>query len=424
MFLKTHLIILLILTIVISHQLHSQTAVPWLLVQPSPELNGMAGAYTALPTDDPYGSYYNPAQIGNFGRHENFAVHFYLNDVTWLPQFGQLNFSDMSYTNLAFGLGFNLQKIYPKVPLSIGLGYIRTRFEIQDNVVTDQNGVRIGTFSSIESVNAFSIGLTVDYVLLFSIGYTFKHINSQLFDEELQVGAERGDGESSANAGDFGLQLVLPILKSYEYFSEKKTAINNKFQPFLDLALGYTLANIGDGMTYINEAEANPFPHQARMGYSISTGLKQITPDINIGLFSFDWSSEARDLLVQWDAAGFEYQSSPGDIKFWDHVILAKSDENVQIHQGWRISALETIRYSRGRFQFQYSTEFQKTWGLVISTIGLLKYLNTLTNDDTIDYISKHFELRYSQSSLLTDDDPDNDNNGTFRGLALYLFGF
>lgn len=382
----------------------------------------MAGAYTALPTDDPYGTYYNPAQIGNFGRSTNFAAHFYLNDVTRLSQFGQLNFLDMFYNSTALGLGYNLQKIYPKVPLSIGLGYIRTNYEIKRHHVTDENGNDLGTFTSLESVDAFSIGLTLDYVVLFSLGYTFKQIDSQLFDRHIQVGAETRGGSSNANAGDFGLQLILPLIKSYEYFSEKKVLIRNKLQPVLDISLGYTLSNIGDGMTYIDESRPDPLPRQARLGYAVSVGFKQITPDINIRLFRFDWSSEARDILIQRDPAGFTYRSSPGDIKFWDHVILAKSDEDVQIYQGWRLGAFESIRYSRGRFQSLYSNEFQKTWGLVISTKGLSKYLKTLSNNNIVGFILKHFELRYSQSSFETDNDPEN--NGTFHGLALYIFGF
>ena len=131
---NTYLIIMLLFTFLFSHTVHSQTALPWLLVQPSPELNGMAGAFTALPTDDPYGSYYNPAQIGNFSRNTNFAAHFYLNDVTWLPEYRVFNFQDLAYNNIAFGLGYNLQNIYPKEPLSIGLCYIRTSFEIQNHV--------------------------------------------------------------------------------------------------------------------------------------------------------------------------------------------------------------------------------------------------------------------------------------------------
>ena len=419
---NTYLIIILLITFLFSHRVHSQTALPWLLVQPSPELNGMAGAFTALPTDDPYGSYYNPAQIGNFSRNTNFAAHFYLNDVTWLPEYRIFNFQDLAYNNIAFGLGYNLQNIYPKVPLSIGLGYIRTSFEIQNHHVTDENGNDLGTFTSLETVDAFSIGLTLDYVVLFSLGYTFKHISSDRSDRNIQVGAEMSDDHYSVNAGDFGAQLILPILKSYEFFSENKTVINNNFQPVLNISLGYAISNIGDKITYNADVQPDLLPRQARVGYAISAGLKQTTPDFNINLISFDWSSEARDLLVQWSDDKWEYQNSPGEIKFWDHVILAKSDDDVQIYQGWRLGVFETIRYSQGRFKSLYPDEFQKTWGLVISTKGLLKYLNTLTNDDTIDYISKHFELRYSQSSLLTDDDPDN--NGSFHGLALYIFGF
>lgn len=416
---KIRSLVFFIVIFFLTNGLHSQTAAPFLLIQPSPELNGMAGAFTALPTDDPFGSYYNPAQIGNFGRHNNFAVHLYLNDMTWVPQF---NFSNMTFNNFGIGLGYNFQKIYPKVPLSVGVGYIKTRLELINNHVTDENGNDLGSFTSLETVDAFSIGITLDYVVLFSLGYTFKIIESDLFDRHLQVGSETRGGNSTANAGDFGLQLVFPLIKSYEYFSEKKVSISNRIKPFLDLSFGYTLSNIGDGMNYIDELHFYPLPRQAKMGYAVSVGLKQITPDINISYFTFDWSSEARDILIERNLTGFTYNSSPGNIKFWDHVILAKSDDDVKIYQGWRIGVFESIRYSRGRFQHLYSDDFQKTWGLVVSTKGIFKYLNTLSNNKTLEYISRHFELRYAQSSFETENDPDN--NGTFHGLALYVSEF
>jgi hypothetical protein len=175
-------------------------------------------------------------------------------------------------------------------------------------------------------------------------------------------------------------------------------------------------------MSYIDEHWDIPLPRQARLGYSITVGMAKMTPNMILNLFSFSWSSEARDLLVQWAASGYSYQSSPGDIKIWDHVILGKSDDNIQIHQGWNVQLFETVTYSRGKYQYLYQNQFQKTWGLVVSTNGLFKYLNNPNGDNTFDFISKHFELRYSQSSLVSDHESASD--GTFHGLAIYVFGF
>ncbi|MEJ2055283.1 MAG: hypothetical protein P8X42_15315, partial [Calditrichaceae bacterium] len=38
------------------------------LYPPSASLNSAGGAFTALPTDDPFGFYYNPAQLGQFSQ--------------------------------------------------------------------------------------------------------------------------------------------------------------------------------------------------------------------------------------------------------------------------------------------------------------------------------------------------------------------
>ena len=41
-----------------------EAAVPFLLLQPSPSLSAMGQTGTALPTEDPFGFIWNPAQLG------------------------------------------------------------------------------------------------------------------------------------------------------------------------------------------------------------------------------------------------------------------------------------------------------------------------------------------------------------------------
>ena len=41
-----------------------EAAVPFLLQNPSPSLNAMGATGTALPTEDPFGFIWNPAQLG------------------------------------------------------------------------------------------------------------------------------------------------------------------------------------------------------------------------------------------------------------------------------------------------------------------------------------------------------------------------
>ena len=64
-----------ILTFVLQNVSLSQgeAAVPFLTVPVSPLLNGMGATGTSLPTDDPFGFLYNPAQLGYTSQVNNLS---------------------------------------------------------------------------------------------------------------------------------------------------------------------------------------------------------------------------------------------------------------------------------------------------------------------------------------------------------------
>ena len=73
---KTTLIFLSIFSfLLITNKTFSQgdAAVPFLLLQPSPSLAAMGQTGTALPTDDPFGFLWNPAQLGYTSQKNNFS---------------------------------------------------------------------------------------------------------------------------------------------------------------------------------------------------------------------------------------------------------------------------------------------------------------------------------------------------------------
>ena len=57
------------------------TALPFLQYPVSPSLNGMGATGTSLPTDDPFGFLYNPAQLGFTGRESNLSFSIYPSSV-------------------------------------------------------------------------------------------------------------------------------------------------------------------------------------------------------------------------------------------------------------------------------------------------------------------------------------------------------
>lgn len=74
----------------------------FLLIPPSPSLNGMGAVGTALPGDDPFAVHFNPAQLGQTDPAANLSAHFYPGKVEWLPGL----ISDITYNNSAFNLGY------------------------------------------------------------------------------------------------------------------------------------------------------------------------------------------------------------------------------------------------------------------------------------------------------------------------------
>ena len=80
-----------------------ETAMTHLLLPPSPLLNGMGRAGTALPSDEAYGFFYNPAHLGLVTPNANVVVQFYPAHTDWLPGF---NFSDLTFYSMAFNLGY------------------------------------------------------------------------------------------------------------------------------------------------------------------------------------------------------------------------------------------------------------------------------------------------------------------------------
>ena len=53
-----------------------EAAVPFLLLHPSPSLSAMGATGAALPTDDPFGFLWNPAQLGYNSLNNNLSFNF------------------------------------------------------------------------------------------------------------------------------------------------------------------------------------------------------------------------------------------------------------------------------------------------------------------------------------------------------------
>lgn len=408
---KKYILFAIIFICILSIKIMAQgiSAVPFLLTHPSPNLNGMAGAFTALPTDDPFGQYYNPAQLGNFSRSKNLSIEFYPVKTHWLPEY---TFSDLAYHSTAFSFGYNFENIFPILPVSLGFGLVDT------DIVENRKDLEKCGFK--ESYKAYSLGFGIDYFVKFNLGYTYKKIDSDL--GYIETSTDTIKYKAKANAEDFGVQLTIPCLEIYSLFSKELFSFHGVYTPFFNFSLGYALTNVGKEIYYTDKPQSDPLPKTAKIGYAVSLGANRQYNDFNIMIFKFDWSTEANDLLINCHEDGSkEYQKTPGNIKLWDHVLLAKSDDNITIHQGWRINLFEFFQYSHGRFKGPGYLEFQKTDGFLFSSSGLLKWASINWNNNILKTIVDHVQIDYMKTRYTS----QGSLNGTeFEGLSISIFGF
>lgn len=392
------------------------TAVPFLLIQPSPHLNGMAGAYSALATSDPFGQYFNPAQLAYFGKKNNIAFQFFTRRTPF--QSSIIKNNEVFLVSSAFSAGFTSDKIIPGIPVSIGVGYLYTKLDYGTNIWTDENGNVLSTFDSKENYNQFGIGWGIDLPLKLNIGFAIKKINSNLVNVDI---SNWGPSNEKAVSVDYGVLITAPILNLIGSLGKKKILASENFTPFFDVNLGFAMQNIGKGIKYINKSQDQPLPRQANLGYGLSCGFNTKILNIEFQLMKASWASEARNLLVHSNADGtWEYVTFPGKIKIIDNILLGKNSKQIGTYQGWSVTLLETFEYSYGYYKKEYFLPYTKTHGLWISSLGMAKLLSHLVKNELLSKILSKIEIDYAQTEYsVRRDHPYGFNS--FKGINIVV---
>jgi len=376
----------------------SEAAVLFLLIQPSLRANGMAGASVASSEHDPLSVAFNPAHVGLATLNRSFQFEFYPSKTNWLPQF---NLDDLNFDAKSFLIGYKF-KINSRIPASIGAGYTRVFINLGTQNITDETNEIIATFQSSEHADIFSFGIGVDLGLKIGIGFSFKRIESNLASG---IGLEVGSGQVTANAYDFGFIAHLPILQSISKLTDKSFKIGQRFQPFILSGFGFSRSNFGDEISYIDAAQADPLPRVARMAVSVNTGIRYLIEDLSFRLVDFEWSSEARDLLVKRSTAGnITYEEGFGKIGFFDNVIAGNSNSGIETNRGWELNILELISLRYGRFEDPGGAVFYDTDGFGLRSTGLFKIafiLNPrLKSNSILSFLGNHVDVQYNTSKF------------------------
>ncbi len=364
-----------------------EAAVPFLQINPSPSLSAMGQTGTALPTEDPFGFVWNPAQLGYTSQTNNLSYIFYPSKLEWIPAF----ILDLELKAIAFNAGYNFKDLIG-FPLSFGFGYSNLEFNYGTFYSYDEFGNIIEEFEPKDYYDAYSFGLGMDYYIQLSIGYTIKDVTSIFSDTPTGADSNRISAETTVN--DFGILLNVPVLKLIDDKMQVQLDENLFAKPTFNFSLGYSKSNIGDEIYYIDPAQADPLPRMDRIGYGISTGFDLVSDDFRINAFNLSFTVEADDILISRDSAGYEYQSTLSDLNFSKNIIQIEGDEKIVSHAGTKLEFVETVSLSFGHFSGR-GFDMRETNGYEIRAKGLLKLCALWAKDPITDFLRDHIDIRY-----------------------------
>ncbi len=379
-----------------------EAAVPTLLLQQSISLYGAGQIGAAIPTNDPTGFYFNPANLGLASQNNHVSSSFMPEKANWL---NVLN-SNTTFSTYGFNIGYNFQKKFHKIPISVGLGYIHNIFDLGKQYRDNSNREEDYLGNPKDSFKSFSVGIGVNYYLMFNFGISFKSFNSQLLANYNIFTGKPKVIEANGTAKDYGIMIIAPIsqllLNNANYYLHSKAFI----KPKANFTLGYSLTNVGDEIYFSDKAQSDPIPRTARFGYTLDLGLDLFVKGQKINAINYSFTAEAEDILINNNLNGFEYQGAFGDIKLGKNLVELKGDEDVTVRRGHIFKFFETLILETGRFDghgFSAEGNNRKANGFGLSSEGILKLLSATINNPILSFVSHHFVAEYFSSTLFTD---------------------
>jgi hypothetical protein len=334
-----------------------EAAVLSLLISPSPGANAMGGTYANTVGTSPMAAIMNPASLGMFARNNFFGTEYYPKKVTWLPSL----ISDMTYDATATGFGINL-KSFLKIPVSVGVGFYRIRFDMGEQTYTGPDGPEpLGTFHSWEQSTGTTVSAALDYYVRAAVGITWKSIEVRYW----PTGVDWIQSpEVKPKAHDLGIILQVPVLDLVERFVKIQPGEGfGPFHPYLDPGFYYSKTNIGKSVYFIDPDQADPLPRNLSLGVSVSAGLNYKKEGVELPLFAFKWAREVDDILIdRLPDYSKKYASGLHDIRFFKDVIEGRTNPRVITKHGYETGVLDFLYFREGRYvdldgQLIYKTE-------------------------------------------------------------------
>jgi hypothetical protein len=395
----------------------NETAVPFLLITPSIDGNGMGGVGTSFGSDNATATMQNPAQLGLFGLHGFCNAAFYTPKTDWLPEF---NLSGLTYETWAVNGAIKVNRIVDlPFQLALGVGYSRVNLDLGRFVVTSSTGPGvISVFNAWEKSSGWTVAAGLDYVVKVSGGVTFKSVESNLS----PIVTEQGSGKSEVSARDYGIMALVPLIDVITATSGASLEVVPKVRPLLDVGFGYARSNVGESMVYIDAAQSDPLPRKAAVGMYIEAGAVSNALNSAWKPFSFMIVREAEDILVTRFADGsWKYQEGIGDIKFVDNLIQGKYSPTVTARRGWQVQAGEIV-YVRGGTVDGPGLKYE-TSGYTIRLGGIFKIVMLLSPEAResgwFRILADVLDFQYTSAKYSSTSSPIRDTS--FKGINIVL---
>ncbi len=347
----------------------SETALPSLLFQQSPLLQGAGQIGTAVPLNEATSFYFNPAQLGFSSRENNLSFLLMPSETKWKN-------TPVTFKTSGVAAGYNFKEKY-NIPLSVGAGYLHNKFSF--GTFTSSNG----SFESYDEFDCFSLGAGYDYYLQFNLGLSVKSFKSVLTGQP--------KGTATGTLTDFGALISAPISK---LFFNENLKPSTYLKPDVNFAAGYSLTNIGDNIYYIDPSQKDPFPRTARLGYSLNFGIDFINSNLKMKVVDYSFTAEAEDMLVNSDINGYSYENAFGKIQPVNQLIGLKGSNFVAVHRGHIFRFFETLIITTGRTTGK-NFQNNKSNGFGISSEGLFRLLSSPTENTFLHYITDHLLVEY-----------------------------
>ena len=341
----------------------------FLLIAPGAGPAGTGEAQVAK-ADDVYASYYNPAGFGFLTGKEVAGMH-----VNWLPNLASdLYYEFLAYRHYIDGLG------------SVG-GHV-IFLNLGEQIGMDEFGNPTSNWNSYMSSEAITYSMGVqsnNFPVYLGIGRTNKKATQVLSD---MVG-----GTSKDEFYDWGFRV----------------SIDNYTPPdFKDLglsySLGYSKANIGDFISFVDVSRADPAPTTARLGMTFGG---EVTFYNNLGI-DIRFIREADEMMIETiiDSSltnGYERKYKDGllgDIDIGKHIIDGRADKDVTIHKGMEINLFNFYSIRRGKLIDLAGNVEIETEGYGINYGELIILLSYFFENKSLREmkILKHLNIKYNYS--------------------------